>query len=92
MFPGFVCLVVGFFLRSRAILRRWARDNGYEIVRVHRGAALRSPFPKLSPGRQWQTIYHITVRDRTGKKRSCWLRCGSAILGILIYKTEVIWD
>jgi hypothetical protein len=53
-----------------ALIERWARLHGYEIVSARRRAL-------APPGlRQWKGIscFRVSVRDATTKTKSCWLR------------------
>jgi hypothetical protein len=76
-----------------AIVRAWAAENGFHIVRFEKkNLTRRGPFSWRSTGRN-QAIYHVRVRDREGKERSAWVRCGSYFGGIFFSKkTEVKWD
>jgi hypothetical protein len=79
--------------RARAVLRGWAAESGFQILRFQKtNFTGRGPFGWWTNGPH-QAIYHIRVRDREGRERACWVRCGSFFGGILFSnKTEVKWD
>ena len=89
-FAGWLWLYIW---RARAVLRAWAGEGGFQILRFQRtNITGRGPFGWWTNGPH-QAIYHIRVRDREGRERSCWVRCGSFFGGMLFSnKTEVKWD
>ena len=84
-----VWYVVWAFSRGRFLLNRWAVDNGFQILHSEIRTLLAGPFT-LTTARN-QLVYFVRVRDRTGKERSGWVRCGSFPFGISSDKTEVRW-
>jgi hypothetical protein len=89
-------LIVGICLvrndRSKAILRKWADANGFEILQKKVRWFYFGPFEWLTTGRS-QIIYSFTARDRQGDQRSGWARCGSYWGGIFFSdKIEIRWD
>jgi hypothetical protein len=89
-FAGWLWLYIW---RARAVLRAWAAEGGFQILRFQKtNITGRGPFGWWT-NRPHQAIYHIRVRDREGRERSCWVRCGSFFGGVLFSnKTEVKWD
>lgn len=82
--PILALMVVGGFIyvyvvRSRYLLRKWARDHGYEL--------LHADFRMLRKGRyMWssrgQAVFRVEVRDREGRTRQGWVRCGGWWTGV----------
>ena len=74
--------------RSDSILRKWAAENGFELLRSQRcfssGAFCWVTSMKTS-------VYLVTVRDRENRDRSGWVRCGSPFAGLFSNQTEVKW-
>lgn len=75
--------------RERAILRRWARDNHYELRQVNRRHLRRGPF-------QWslgaRPVFRVDLQDHHGRSARAWVRCGSYWLGLLSNRIDVRWD
>lgn len=76
------------WLRSRFLLKQWAKANGFELVRMSINWFRFSPL--IASKRQ--EVYQIRVRDRRGKERRGWAKCGGYWLGFLVTKVEVKWD
>ena len=64
-------------IRSRELIERWARENGFVLRRCacHFG------------GRGWT----LCIVDREGRTREGWARCGMPLIGILSDGVEVRW-
>jgi hypothetical protein len=77
--------------RSMTILKAWAENNGYEILQCKR--PFRSggfSYITLSRG---QVVYSVKVRDKKGRERSGWVKCGSYVGGVLSSdNAEVKWS
>ncbi len=94
--PAIVLVVVGWvafsttwhWIRSKVLVSRWARVNGFELVKVS------IPWFRVSPFRtsKHQDVYEIRVRDHRGRERHGWAKCGGFFLGFLVDKVEVKWD
>jgi hypothetical protein len=75
--------------RSIAVLRKWAAENNFELLRSERSFS--------SGAFRWLTsvktsVFFVNVRDREGRERSGWVRCGSPFEGVLFSdKAEVKW-
>ena len=76
--------------RSRAMMRRWASENGYEILESQYRVFRRGPFFWSSS--KAQTVFYVKTRDRLGYMRSGWVRCGSWWWGLWSNQVEVRWD
>ncbi len=80
-----------FYRRSEAILKRWTRENNYDIVDKKLNWFNRGPFFWTSSTAQ--TVYYVEIYDRSrGQKRKGWVRCGSFWGGLFSAKAEVRWD
>jgi|SRR5947207_14862587 len=75
--------------RGRFLLKQWAHENGYQVLRSQVRLLDAGPFRWSSSKRQFS--YFVQVRDRAGSERSGWVRCGSFWRGLKSDKTEVRW-
>jgi len=79
---------------ARLVLQRWASSKQYEIVRFER-CFYCGQFPPLTTSHK-QMVFFVTIRDGSGRERSCWLRFGSIWSGGFNagYKDEpdIIWS
>lgn len=75
--------------RSQKLLRRWAEENRYELLRARHRMFRKGPFIWSSRG---QTVYRVEVRDKQGLVRKGWVRCGSWWAGVFSDKVEARWD
>jgi len=77
----------------RATLRAWANEGGLQIVGFKKkNLTNRGPF-RWATNSPNQSIFHVRVRDREGRERTGWIRCGSYLGGMLFSKkVEVKWD
>ena len=78
-------------------LRAWAEENGYVYERKRqRPYFFGNPFPRESPNSgDLRAIFHISVRDKTGRVRKGWLRLGNRkwfALSVSRCPVEVRWD
>jgi hypothetical protein len=83
-------LIVWHFSRSRSILEEWVKDNGYEILDSEFRNFFRGPFFWTSG--KGQTVYYVKTRDRDGRVRTGWVRCGGFWAGLLSNQAEVRWE
>lgn len=74
--------------RSRSLLRHWAAEHGFEILRRSYRCFARGPFSWSSRG---QDVYYVTVRDSRGREHSAWVNCGG-LFGRWLEKPEVRWE
>jgi hypothetical protein len=75
--------------RSQKLLKRWAADNGVELLHVEHRMFRKGPFIWSSRS---QSVYRVEVRDQQGVVRKGWVRCGSWWGGVLSDKVEARWD
>ena len=76
--------------RTRSMLDRWAKENGYRIVSSKvRRFALHPFFLTTSSA---QSILRIHAVDRRGQLRSGWARCGHFVAGLLTDDVSIRWD
>lgn len=78
------------FSRANEIRARWAAQHGFEILSATYCWFWRGPFWWRSTDGQF--VFRIVVRDRDGRQRSGWLRCGSWFLGLLSREATVVWE
>jgi hypothetical protein len=78
------------YSRSRAILQKWADDNGYQLLQSEYRWFRKGPFFWTTS--RDQVVYHVTVLDQLGRERKGWVRCGSWWFGLFSNKAEVRWD
>ncbi len=76
---GIGFLFQAMFARSRVLLRRWAADNGFELLEYNYRMIRKGPFWWSQRG---QVVYRVRIRDRQGRERAGWVRCGSILLGV----------
>src|SRR5262245_59190883 len=79
-----------YFARSAAILQNWADEHGYEILQKSHRIFLRGPF--FFRTTRHQTVYRVTVQDKSGDVRTGWVACGSWWFGLCSKEAKVIWD
>jgi hypothetical protein len=88
-----LCFVLGwnfYYVRlAERILRRWAAEHDFEVVSFKR-VIFGHPFGFMINSRS-QVILAITVRDRKGRERSGWLKCGSFWAGVFSNEAQVKW-
>ena len=77
-------------LAYRQHIRKWASENGWDIVHCQR-RKFGSPWMFSNTA---QGIYHVTVLYQEGqpRMRRAWLRCGGWFLGSKTEKVEMRWD
>jgi len=92
-----IAVFIGWFWlhlsRAKAILRAWAAEGGFQILGSEKSYMIGTgPFKWWTNSRN-QIVYHVRVRDREGRERSAWVRCGSYLGGVLFsQKAEVRWE
>jgi len=76
--------------RAQVLLEKWAADNGLEILDYRWPL---SPWPFLWTNTSGQMVLYIRSRDRQGRERSGWFRCGGIWwMDIVRLPAEVRWD
>ncbi len=76
--------------RAGSILETWARENDHLILSQENCWFFKGPFFWTST--RGQEVYRVTIRDREGRSRSGYVRCGGAFLGMLSDHVDVRWD
>ncbi len=76
--------------RSRAILDKWAANEGFNIVSAERRWVLTGPF-WWRTGRG-QRVFYVTVRDAKGHVRRAYVRVGGWLLGLFSDVADVEWQ
>jgi hypothetical protein len=89
-------VVAGFWWfdrRSKIILQNWAEENGFQITQSRqRYKFFTGPFKWWTNSRN-QVIFFVKVRDRDGRERSGWIRCGNYSRGVFFSnEVEAKWD
>ena len=82
---GVYCVV--HYLRGRSVLKHWAHENGFQIMKSEVTLSFTTPFGWNGS----QITYFVRVRDQEGKERACWVRCGNYWTGVWSRKTETRW-
>lgn len=75
-------------------LKRWADENGYQVIASKQPWLIREPTPFTQSGSPNQTIYRLTVRTPDGKNREAWARVGDAFwpsVTVWLCPIEVRW-
>jgi hypothetical protein len=82
-------IVIWHQYRHYMILRQWEAHQPYTWVEYkwqrNYELSLRDAFSR-------ETFYQITVRNRKGRIRHGWLRCGSWWLGSFTNRVQVSWE
>lgn len=92
-----IAVFIGWFWlhlsRAKALLYSWAAESGFQILSFDKRYMFGTgPFKWWTNSRN-QIVYYVRVRDRDGRERSAWVRCGNYFGGVLFSKrTEVKWQ
>ena len=78
-----------YFSRSRLLLRRWADENGYELLHAEQRMFRKGPYMWSSRA---QAVYRVEIRDGEGRRRKGWVRCGAWFSGVFGDKVEARLD
>lgn len=84
----FVAATASTHVQAVAVLERWAKREGYRVVRRERRDFFRGPHFG-GPGRD--IIFKVTVEDRAGVRRVAWVDCGNSFWDD-DPRPEVLWD
>jgi hypothetical protein len=87
---SFFLIIRGQYARSDAILKSWAKGNGYEILSMEK--RLLCPASVLWTIDRWRPVYFIKVRKPDGEIRHGWVRCGDFVLPTFADSVQVRWD
>jgi hypothetical protein len=73
------------------VVTTWAQAEGYTIVREHHPWLDIGPFVGNVLGKQ--VVRRLTIRDREGRERTCWLLLGDFFLGLFDERVvKVVWE
>ena len=90
---GVVLFMVAYYAiyisRSRVIVRKWARDNNYTLLKTELRMFRKGPY--FLSGRN-QAVYRVLVRDASGLKHKGWVRCGNWFGGVFGSAVEAQMD
>ncbi len=81
--------IYGYVARSNHLLHKWARDNDLEVLQAEFRMVRKGPYTWSSRG---QAVFRVEVRDRDGRTRQGWVRCGSWFLGVTSDQVESSFD
>ena len=98
---GFVLLIAGVLAlaawsivrgetRASQMLEQWLHDNDYRLLQ--KGTPWIKDNPFFMSSNRSQKVFKVSVRDREGKIRQGWVRCGHALAGVAVSQVEVKWD
>jgi len=73
------------------IVREWALNHRYKLIRCHRCFCFTGPFMLGFLGASRRPIFAVTVADDSGAERCGWVRVGGLLLGVNSHKAEVRW-
>jgi hypothetical protein len=76
--------------RGREMLVPWCAKAGYELIDVDHRYLFRGPF--FWRASKSQMVYKISARERGGRVRSGYARCGGYWLGVFTEEVDVRWD
>ena len=76
--------------RAGSLLASWAKGNGFELLSQENCLFFRGPYFWTTT--RGQEVYRVSVRDREGRTRSGYVRCGGTFLGMLGDQVDVRWD
>jgi len=76
--------------RAANMLERWCRHTGFELLSRRNCWLWKGPYFTSFLNGQW--VYRITIRNRAGRVKNGYVRCGSHLLGVLADEVDVRWD
>ncbi len=77
--------------RAKALLHKCSQEHGFEILNSKELFFTSGPFGWGTSGRA--SVFRLRVRDRDGKERTVWVRCGSFFAGLIFDSTtEIEWE
>ena len=74
--------------RAKGKTEKWARANGFEVIKTAVVKSDRGPFKKRP---SWQTVTAVTVRTPRGMNRSAWI-CWGNFFFLYFGEPTVEWD
>jgi hypothetical protein len=77
------------FARCCKLVHLWASANGLTLERRELHLLSRGPFASVT---RTQLIWAVRVREKEGRKRDAWLKCGGPVFGTLFSRQmDVKW-
>lgn len=76
------------FVRSRRLLENWASEGGLNVERRELHFLGRGPFDWVS---RTQFLHAVRLRDKEGRVRDAWVKCGHAVFGMFSRRLDVKW-
>ncbi len=71
-------------------VERWAKKEGLEILSSEYRWVKRGPYFIASSNQQ--RIFYVTVRDKSGNIKRCWVKVGGFFLGLLSDNIYISWE
>ncbi|TWT30522.1 hypothetical protein KOR42_54610 [Thalassoglobus neptunius] len=78
-------------IRRREALYRWSAQQGYKVLSFRRPLVTEASAFPMSASKS-QHVFHVDVETPNGKRRSGWVRLGSAWLGLASKKVDTRWE
>lgn len=78
-------------IRRREALYRWSASHGYKLLSFRQPLVTEASAFPISASKS-QQVFHVDVESADGKRRSGWVRFGSAWLGLASNKVDTRWD
>ena len=69
---------------------KWATKEGLEILSSEYRWLKRGPYFINSSNQQ--RIFYVTVRDKAGNIKKCWVKVGGFFFGLLSDKIDISWE
>ncbi len=79
-----------YYTRANDLLRRWAEQNGYQIIHSEHRYLHRGPFFWTTSRNQ--VVMYVQVVDAQGYQRGGYVRLGSWWWGLFSNQVEVRWE
>ena len=76
--------------RAERMLERWCRHTGFDLLSRRNCWLWKGPYFTAFLNGQW--VYRVQIRNRSGRVKSGYVRCGSHLLGVLAEEVDVRWD
>ena len=70
-------------------VERWAKKEELEILSSEYRWVKRGPYFIASSNQQ--RIFYVTVRDKSGNIKRCWVKVGGFFLGLLSDNIDISW-
>ncbi len=85
-------LIVFSVVRSRRLIREWAKSNGFALISAEHRIFRTGPFGTwLYTGFLPCTVWLVAIEYAPGRQRKAWIRCGRVFLGLLSNRIDIRW-